>query len=131
MGKLLDFPASFWPISLTYCVLKLLNTSFFLVCSSFWSRTLFFFPARPVSALDGLLIIKFFIVLFPFWMGLTNPGLFLRRFLLLSTSRKLSTLSNTPPFFTNLLQLVSLLALFVGLNFSFLAGALAWFSKSR
>ena len=42
---------------------------------------------------------------------------------------KLLTLSGIPPFSTNTIRLASLLALLVGLNLSFLTGALAWFFK--
>ena len=62
-------------------------------------------------------------------MGLTNPGLALGRFFLLSISRKLSTLSGIPPFSTNLFWLVSLFALLVAFNLSFLTGTLVWFIK--
>ena len=62
-------------------------------------------------------------------MGLTNPGRALGRFSLLSISLKLLTLSGIPPFFINLFQLAFLLALLVGLNLSFLIGALVWFIK--
>ena len=62
-------------------------------------------------------------------MGLTNPGRALGRSCLLSISLKLWTLSGIPPFSTNLFRLVSLLALLVALNLSFLIGALAWFFK--
>ena len=86
-------------------------------------------PAMPVSALDGLLSIKFFIFLSPFWMGLTNPRGALRQFLLRLTSPKLSTLSGIPPFFTDLFWPASLLALLAGLNLFFLIDALAWFFK--
>ena len=57
MGKSLDSPASFRPISLTSCVSKLqyLNTSFYPVYSSFWSLIPFSLLARLVSALHGLL----------------------------------------------------------------------------
>ena len=51
-----------------------LNASFYAVYSSFWNLIPFFLPARPVSALDGLLWIKFCIFLSPFRMGLTNQG---------------------------------------------------------
>ena len=78
-----------------------LNASFYCVYSSFWSLIPFSLPARSVFALGGLLSIKFFIFLSPFRMGLTNPSRTLRRFLLLSTSPKLLTLSGTPSFFTN------------------------------
>ena len=62
-------------------------------------------------------------------MGLTNPGRALGRYSLLSISRKLLTLSGIPPFFINSFRLASLLALLVGLNLSFLTGALVWFIK--
>ena len=55
MGKPLDSPASFRPISLTSCVSKLLNASFYPVYSSFWNLIPFSLPVRPVSALDDLL----------------------------------------------------------------------------
>ena len=51
------------------------------------------------------------------------------RFSLLSISLKLLTLSGIPPFSTNSFRLASLLALLVGLNLSFLTGALVWFIK--
>ena len=41
----------------------------------------------------------------------------------------LLTLSGTPPFSTNLYRLASLLALLIGLNLSFLIGALVWSIK--
>ena len=63
-------------------------------------------------------------------MGVTNPGRALGRFLLLSTSPKLSTLSGIPPLSTKLFRLASFLALFVGLNLFFLTGALAWFLQN-
>ena len=62
-------------------------------------------------------------------MGLTNPSRALRRFSLLSISPKLLTLSGIPAFFTNSFRLASLLTLLVGLNLSFLTGALVWFFK--
>ena len=55
MGKPLDSPASFRLISLTSCISKLLNASFYPVYSSFWSLIPFSLPARPVFTLDGLL----------------------------------------------------------------------------
>ena len=86
MGKPLDSPASFRPISLTSCASKLFEASFYPVYSSFWSLISFSLPARPVSALDDLLLIKFCIFLSPFWMSLTNPGRALGQFSLLSIS---------------------------------------------
>ena len=78
-----------------------LNASYYPVFSSFWSLIPFFLPARPVSALDGLHLIKFCTFLSPFRMGLTNPGRALGRSCLLSNSPKLLTLSGIPPFSTN------------------------------
>ena len=106
-----------------------LNASFYLVYSSFWDLIPFSLPARPVSALLGLHSIKFCSFLSPFRMGLTNPGRALGRFSILSISLKLLTLSGIPLFSTNLFRLASLLALLVGLNLSFLIGALVWFFK--
>ena len=47
----------------------------------------------------------------------------------LSTSRKLSTLSGTPPFSINSFRLASFLALLVRLNLFFLIGVIVWFIK--
>ena len=62
-------------------------------------------------------------------MGLTNPGQALGRFSLPLISLKLLTLSGIPLFSTNLFRLAFFLALLVGLNLSFLIGALVWFFK--
>ena len=62
-------------------------------------------------------------------MDLTNLGPALGRSFLLSISLKLLSLSGISPFSTNLFRLASFLALLVGLNLSFLTGALAWFIK--
>ena len=62
-------------------------------------------------------------------MGLTNPGRALGRYCLLLISLKLLTLFGIPPFSTNWFRLASLLALLVGLNLSFLIGALVWLIK--
>ena len=124
MGKCLNSPASFRPISLTSCVSKLFERIilsrllFFLESNSILSP-----PARPVSALVGLHSIIFCTFLSPFRMGSTNPGRVFGRSCLLSISLKLSTLSGIAPFSTNLFRLASLLALLVGLNLSFLIGA--------
>ena len=110
-GKPLNSPASFRPISLTDCILQLFECIilsrllFFLESNSILSS------ARPVSAMDGLLYIKFFTFLSPSYMSLTNPGRALR----------LLTPSGTQPFSINLFGLAFLLALLVGLNLSFLA----------
>ena len=78
-----------------------LSASYYPVFSFFWNLIPFFLPARPVSALDGLHLIKFCTFLSPFRMGLTNPGRALGRSCLLSISLKLLTLSGIPPFSTN------------------------------
>ena len=131
MGKPLDSLGSFRPISLTSCVSKLFERIilsrllFFLESNSIFSpRQAGFRPGR-----SGLHSIKFCTFLSRFRMGLTNPGRALGRFYLLSISLKLLTLSGIPPFSTNSFRLASLLALLVGLNLSFLIGALVWFFK--
>ena len=106
-----------------------MNASFYLVFSSFWGLVTFSFPARPVSALDGLHSIGFCYFLSPFRMGLASPGRALGRSSLLTISLELLALSGIPLFSTNLFRLASLLALLVGLNLSFLMGALVWFFK--
>ena len=106
-----------------------LNTSIYLVYSSFWNLIPFSLPARPVSVLNGLLLIKFCSFLSPFRMGLANPGRALGRSCLLLISLKLLTLCGMPPFSTNSFRRASLLPLLVGLNLFFLIGALAWFIK--
>ena len=60
-------------------------------------------------------------------MGSTNPGRALGRSCLLSISPKLLTLTGIPPYSINSFRLASLLALLVGLDLSFLIGALVWF----
>ena len=62
-------------------------------------------------------------------MGLTNPGRALGRSSRLSISLKLLALSGIPLFSINSFRMTSLLASIVGLNFSFLIGAPAWFFK--
>ena len=62
-------------------------------------------------------------------MGLTNPDRALGQSSPLLISLKLLTLSGIPPFTITSFRLASLLALLVGLNLSFLLGALAWFIK--
>ena len=63
-----------------------LNTLFYSVFSSFWNLIPFSLPAMPVSALDGLHLIKFCTFLSPFRMGLTNPSRALGRSSLLLIS---------------------------------------------
>ena len=137
MEKPLDSTAFLWAISLTSCVSKLFKCMILSRLLFFLESNLFFFPARPVSALDRLHLVKFCTFLSPFLVGLTNPGWALGRSCLLLISRKLLTLSGIPLFFTNsfrvaslLVMLVaSLLVMLVGLNLFFLIGVLACFIK--
>ena len=130
MGKPFDSPASFRPISvLPPASQSFINASFYPVYSSFWNRTPFSFPIRPISVLGDLPSIKLYFVLSSFRMSLTNSGQVLGRFLLRSTSLRLSILSVIPLFFTNLFPQASLLALLVELKLSLLIGALTWFFK--
>ena len=126
MGKPLDSPASFRPISLTYCVSELCERIIL-------SRLLFFlesnsiFSPRQASFRHGRSTLDFLPFLSPFRMGLTNPGRALGQSSLLLISPKLLTLSGIPPISTSLFRLTSLLALLAGLNLSFLTGALVSF----
>ena len=125
MGKPLDSPAPFRSISLTSCVSKLFERIIL-------SRLLFFLESNSIlsprqagfrpggSTLDQIPFLR---------VGLTNPDRALVRSIPLFISLKLLTLSGIPPFTINLFLLASLLALLVGLNLSFLIGALAWFIK--
>ena len=131
MGKPLDSPASFRPIFLTSCISKLFERIIL-------SRPLFSLESNSIlssrqagfcSGWSTLDQICFF--LSPFRMGLTNPGRAFGQFSLLSISLKLLTLSVISPFSINSFRLASLPALLIGLNLSFLIGALAWFIKSQ
>ena len=61
MEKPLDYPASFWPMSLTSCILKLFERIILSCLLFFLDSNSILSPARPVSTLDDLLKIKFFI----------------------------------------------------------------------
>ena len=117
MGKPLDSPASFRPISLTSCVSKLLKGVLHLL-----SLQAGFHPGR--SNVDQI-----FFFLSPFCTCFSNPSRALGQVLLLSTSLKCSTVSEILLFSMNLFQLASFLALLVGLNFSLPTEALEWFFK--
>ena len=127
MGKPLDSPASFRPISLTSCVSKLFERIilsrllFFLESNSILSpRQAGFRPGR--STLDQILYLSQSI---SDGFNIPRPG----SRTILSTIDFSKALSGIPPFSTNLFRLASLLALLVGLNLSFLIGALLWFFK--
>ena len=129
MEKPLDSPASFRPIFLTSCVSKLFERIIL-------SRLLIFLESNSIlsprhagfspgwSALDRIIYLSQSIL-----DGFNKPDRTLGRFFLLLISLKLLTLSSTSPFSTNSFRLASLLALLVGLNFSFLIGALALLMK--
>ena len=116
MGKPLDSPPS--SLSLSPSKSQSFLNDHSISYTPFWSHTSFSFPAGPVSTLDDPLLIKFCFFLSLFRMGLTNPSRALWRSLLLSTSRKLSTLFGTPLFSTISFRLAFLLALLIGLNLS-------------
>ena len=129
IGKSLDYPASFRFISLTSCISKLFKRIilsrllFFLESNSILSlRQAGFRPGR--STLDQILYFSQ-----PMSDGFNKPRSVFVRLSLLSTFPKPSTLSSSPPFFTNSFRLASLPVLLVGLNLFFLIGAFAWFIK--
>ena len=129
MGKPLDSPASFRPISLTSCVSKLFERIilsrllFFLESNSILSpRQAGFRPGR--STLDQILYLSQSIS-----DGFNKPRRGSRTILSTIDFSKLLTLSGSLLFSTNLFRLASVLALLVGLNLSFLIGALLWFFK--
>ena len=86
-------------------------------------------PSTPISTTQIVQTNRYQTFLSSFRMGLTNPGRAFGRSCLLSISLKLLTLSGIPSFSTNSFRLTSLLALLVGLNHSFLTGALVWSIK--
>ena len=129
IGKPLDSPASFRPISLTSCISKhferiIPSRVLFLLESTsiLYPRQAGFRPGR--STLDQILYLSQSIS-----DGFNKPRRALGRSCLLLISPKPLTLSSIPLFSTNSFRLASLLALLVGLNLSFLTGALVWFIK--
>ena len=129
MGKPLDSPASFRSISLTSCVSELFECIilsrllFFLESNSILSpRQAGFRPGQ--STLDQILFVFQFIS-----DGFNKPNSGSQTILSTADFSKRLTLSSIPPFSIYSFWLVSLLALLVGLNLSFLIGALAWFIK--
>ena len=129
IGKPLDSPAFFQPISLTSCILKHFKriipsrVLFFLDSTSILSsRQAGFRPGQ--STQDQILYLSQSIS-----DGFNKPRRALGRSCLLLISPKPLTLSSIPLFSTNSFRLASLLALLVGLNLSFLTGALVWFIK--
>ena len=129
MGKPLNFPASFQPISLTSSVSKLFERIIL-------SRLLFFLESNSIlypcqagfrpgrSTLDQSLYLSQSTS-----NGLTNPGRSVGQFSLILIYPKLLTLSGILPFSTNSFRLAFFLALLVGLNRSSLIGVLVWFIK--
>ena len=121
MGKPLDSPASFQHISLISCVSKLFEPIIL-------SRLLFFLESNSILSSPGrstLYQILYLSKSISDWFNKPRPGS--RRSCLLSL--KFSTLPGTPPFSTNLFWLASHLVLLVGIDHSFLIGALVWLFK--
>ena len=129
MGKPLDSPASFRPISLTSCISELFERIilscqlFFLESNSILSPCQAGFrPGR--STLDQILYLSQSIS-----DGFNKPRPGSRTILSTIDFSKAFDSVWHPPFFAKLFRLASLLALLVGLNHSFLIGALVWFIK--
>ena len=129
MGKPLDSPASFRPISLTSCVSKLFERIilsrllFFLESNSILSpRQVGFRPER--STPDQILYLSQSIS-----DGFNKPRPGSRTILSTIDFSKAFDLSGIPSFSINLFWLASLFALLVGLNLSFLIGEVVWFFK--
>ena len=125
MGKTFDSPASFRSISLAFCVSKLferfilLHLLFFLESNSILSPLQAgFHPGRSTLDLSQFNSDR---------CNKPRPG---SRMTLatIDFSRAFESVWQ-PLLFTNLFRLASLLPLLVGLNLSFLIGALAWFFK--
>ena len=123
--KLLDFPTSFRPISLTSCVSKLFERIipfrllFFLESNSILCpHQAGFHPGR--STLDQIFYLSQSI---SDRFNKPRPGS-RTIFSAIDFSKAFSS-----PFSTNSFRLASLLVLLVGLNLSYLIGALAWFIK--
>ena len=123
MRKPLYSSASLRLISLTFCA-----SSFYRVYSSFWNRTPFSHPTRPVgrSTLDQLFYLSHAIS-----DGFNKPKPGSRTILAIIDFSKAFDSVWHPALFLKLFRLASLVALLVGLNLPFLIGALAWFIKIK
>ena len=129
MGKPLDSPASFRPISLTSCVSKLFERIilsrllFFLESNSILSpRQAGFRPGR--STLDHILYLSQSIS-----DGFNKPRPGSRTILSTIDFSKAFDSVWHPALFHKLISAASFLALLAGLNLSFLIGALLWSTK--
>ena len=129
MGKPLDSPASFRPISLISCVSKLIEciilsgVLFFLEPNSIYSpRQAGFRPGR--STLNQILYLSQSIS-----DGFNKPRPGSRTILSTVDFSKAFDSVWHPPFFINSFRLASLFALLDGLNLFFLIGALLWSIK--
>ena len=129
MGKPLDSPASFRPISLTFCLSKLFERIilsrllFFLESNSiFFSRSVGFHPGW--STLDQILYLCQSIS-----DGFNKPSPGSRTILSTIDFSKAFDSVWHPALFHKLISAGPLLVLLVGLNLSFLIGALVWFIK--
>ena len=128
MRKLLVSAASFRPISFPFCVSKLFKRIILWRLLFFWSSTPFSLPARPISALEGLLLIKFYFSQ-SILNGFDKPKPGSPMILVTIDFSKAFDSVWHPTFFANFFQLASLLALLVRLNLSFPITTLAWFFK--
>ena len=119
MGNLLDSPAFLRPISLIFCVSKLFKhiiislLLFFVVSNSILSSTLDQIIYFSQSISDGF--------------NKPKPGS-RTIFSTIDFSKAFDSVWHLP-YFTNLFELAFLIDLLVGLNLSFLIGAIAWFFK--
>ena len=130
MGKPLDYPASFLPISLTFCVSKLFehiilfHLLFFLESNSIFSPGQAGFPPG-MSTLDQILFLSPSIS-----DGFNKPRSGSRTILSTTDFSKAFDSVWYPALFHKLTSAGLLfLALLFGLNLSFLTGALVWFFK--
>ena len=131
MGKPLDSPASFRPISLTSCVSKIFQ-HIILSRILFFLKSNFILSPQKAGFRPGRSTLNqnLYLSQSPYRMGLTNSGRVLARFSLLLISRKLLTVSGIRSFFINSFRLATLFALLVGLNL-FSLTRLCGFSESQ
>ena len=89
MGKPLDTPASFWLISLTFCISKLFERIILSCLFFFMESNSILSPCQAGFRPGRSTLHQILFFLSPFRMGLTNPDRALGRSCLLSTSQKI------------------------------------------
>ena len=129
MGKPLDSPVSFRPISFIFCVSKLFERIILSRLLLFLESTFIFSPRLAGfrtgrSTFDRILYLSQSIS-----DGFTKPRPGSRTILSTIDFSKAFDSVWHPVFSPNSFQLASLHALLVGFNLSFLTGALVWFFK--